>query len=268
MNIQARYFISLALLFFIYINLYSQTEKEKNLENYFKKYNVSGCFVLYDQSNDLTIRYNPEKCDKQYTPASTFKIPNAVIALEEKVIKDEFEIIKWDSTKQPVKEWNQDQNLQTAMKYSCVWFFSELAKKISNKKYQQYINQFNYGNKDITGQPYRFWLAGLLRISANQQIEFLKQLYNYQLGVSNRSIDITKNVILLENNENYKFYGKTGSGLIPDNRHIMWLVGFVESNNNVYYYAMNFECDDLNETVRSARNEITKEILKELNVLE
>jgi hypothetical protein len=62
---------------------------------HFDKYSVNGCFVLYNQSDNEIIRYNLSLCDSGYIPASTFKIPNSLIALEEGIIKDTCHIIKW-----------------------------------------------------------------------------------------------------------------------------------------------------------------------------
>ena len=84
------------------------------------------------------------------------------------------------------------------MKYSCIWVYFGFAEQIGIEKYQDYVNTFDYGNKDLTGPPTRFWLAGSFRISANQQIEFLKKFYNYELPVSKRSVDIVKDIMVLE----------------------------------------------------------------------
>jgi len=40
-------------------------------------------------------------------PASTFKIPNTLIALEEEIV-DENTVLKWDGKKRAWKPWNQD----------------------------------------------------------------------------------------------------------------------------------------------------------------
>jgi beta-lactamase class D len=234
---------------------------------HFDKYSVNGCFVLYNQSDNEIIRYNSGLCDSGYIPASTFKIPNSLIALEEGIIKDTCQIIKWDGHEWPVKTWNQDQTLKTAVRYSCVWVFSGFAEKIGIDKYYKYVRSFDYGNKILTGIPNRFWLAGMLRISANQQIDFLRKLYNYELPVSRRSIDIIKDIIILEKTDSYIFSGKTGGALINDSDHIMWLVGYVEKNHKTYFYAMNFISDDYDRT-SNARYEITKSILRQLGLNE
>jgi beta-lactamase class D len=246
---------------------FSQTITEKDFKAQFDKYGVDGCFVLFNQSDNVIIRYNSALCDSGYIPASTFKIPNSVIALEEGVVKDTNQVFKWNGQNWPNAAWNRDQTLKTAIKYSCIWVYFEIAKQIGIEKYYDYVRSFDYGNKDLTGPPTRFWLAGKFRISANQQIEFLKKFYNYQLPVSRRSIDIVKDMIVLDQADSYKLSGKTGGGMINDNDYIMWLVGYVEKDNKPYFYAMNFKTQDYDK-LSQARYYVTKEILKKLQLID
>ena len=260
-------FIGLQILVMISQLGFSQNVIEKNFKVQFDKYGVDGCFVLFNQADNEFVKYNSSLCDSGYIPASTFKIPNALIALEEGVVKDTNQIIKWDGREWPNTSWNHDQTLKTAMKYSCVWVFSEFAGQIGIDNYYKYITSFDYGNKNLTGPPTRFWLAGLFRITANQQIEFLKKFYNYELSVSRKSIDIVKDIIFLEQTDNYKLSGKTGGGMLTDTNYIMWLVGYIEKDNKPYFYAMNFISNDYDKT-KQARFDITKDILRELKLME
>lgn len=245
----------------------SQKNTEMDLKAQFDKYGIEGCFVLYNQSDNEFVRYNQALCDSGYLPASTFKIPNTLIALEEGIIKDTLQIIKWDGHKWPNKLWNQDQNLKTAIKYSCIWVYFGFAEQIGIDKYYSYLKSFDYGNKNLAGPPTRFWLAGRLRISANQQVDFLKRFYNYELPVSKRSVDIVRDLIVLEKKDTYKLSGKTGGVMINDNDYIMWLAGYLEKDNKTYFYAMNFKTTDFTR-LSQARLEITKDILRELKLIE
>ncbi|MBN1927403.1 MAG: class D beta-lactamase [Prolixibacteraceae bacterium] len=247
---------------------FSQKSTEMDFKSVFDQYGVDGCFVLYNQTDNEYIRYRSDLCDTGYIPASTFKIPHSIMALEEGIIKDTNQVIKWDGHEWPNKPWNQDQTLKTAMKYSCIWVYVGFAGQIELKKYQDYVNSFQYGNQNLAGPPTRFWLAGSFRISANQQIDFLRRFYNYELpNISRRSIDIVKDLIVIEQTSNYRFCGKTGGGMLTDTDYIMWLVGYLEQNNHVYFYAMNFKSDDYDKT-SIARYSITKDILRELKLLE
>lgn len=84
-------------------------------------------------------------------PASTFKIMNAMIGLETGVIPDENYVIPWDGTQYPVKEWNKDHTLKSAVKYSVVWYFQELARRVGKDKIQHFVDAVGYGN--VEGKP-------------------------------------------------------------------------------------------------------------------
>jgi beta-lactamase class D len=44
--------------------------------------NLTGTFVLFDAQSGRTLCHNPQRARTRYLPASTFKIPNTLIALE------------------------------------------------------------------------------------------------------------------------------------------------------------------------------------------
>jgi beta-lactamase class D len=251
----------------IVIPLFAQTDSlpDFNFKKYYDDFGVEGCFLLYDLNNNILINYNSERCSERFIPASTFKIFNSMAALESGVIKDQNEIIKWDSVKRFYDKWNQDLDMRKAFKFSAVWFYQELARRIGEKKMQKFINENNYGNMNISGGIDHFWLDGELRISPIQQLEFLKKLYSNNLKFSERSQNIVKEIMLYEEGDNYKIRAKTGWGMRFDDQ-IGWFVGWVEKNNNVYFFVNNCQTNNPGEGYPS-RIEITRKILSELRIL-
>lgn len=258
-------FISAFIL--ISFHSFAQTSKVIDLKKHFDKYDIDGCFVLYDESKNEYLRYNANLCDSAYLPGSTFKIPNAVIALEEGIVKDTFEIFKWDGKKWQNPHWNRDHTLPSSMKYSCIWVYFDFARQIGTGKYRKYLNQFDYGNKDLSGPLDSFWLQGSFAITANQQVDFLRKFYYHQLGVSKRSIDIVKSIIIIEKTDKYVWSGKTGSAQLNEREEVLWLVGYLEKDGKKYFYAMNFKTNDP-DTKRQARYDIPGAVFKELKLLE
>ena len=252
---------------FLMSDLPAPVLEEIDLESIFQTHGVEGCFALIDDSGNRLLEYRPARCQQGFQPKSTFKIPHALIALEEGVLKDEYQVIRWDETPQPVESWNKDQTLATAIQYSCVWFFSELTSRIDTLTYTDYLVKFGYGNQDVSGPPAHFWLYGKLRISAEQQVDFLRRFYHRELGISDRSISKVKELILLEKNGDYVLYGKTGGGPVDENKNIMWLVGYVKKPENVYFFAMNFTCPEFNRKTSGARMEIVRAALKKLKII-
>jgi beta-lactamase class D len=254
------YKTALLLLAILSVNSFSQ-----NYGKYFDKYHVKGSFVMYDLNNDRYVYYDSARCSVRFTPASTFKIPNSIIGLETGVIADENFVIPWDSVKRR-DACDKDLNLKEAIKYSCVPYYQELARRVGEVKMKEMLAAFNYGNMDISDGVDQFWLKGSLKISQAEQIDFLKKLYKYELPVSKRSVDILKSIIVLADTSGYIMRGKTGWGF-QDNKDIGWLVGWVEKDGNVYFYATNIESDAESESFASARRSITESILRDLGVI-
>ncbi|HEX8185129.1 MAG TPA: penicillin-binding transpeptidase domain-containing protein, partial [Blastocatellia bacterium] len=115
---------------------------------------TTGAFVLYDLKNDRYVRHNEKRCRERFSPKSIFKIPNSLIGLETGVIKDAEFVIPWDRHKyppqddwniEPFKHWAQDHTLRSAIKYSVVWYYRELALRVGQKRMKKYLGQLGYG---------------------------------------------------------------------------------------------------------------------------
>jgi bla regulator protein BlaR1 len=227
--------------------------------------NYEGTFVLYDTTEDTYVIYNKTQAEKRLSPCSTFKIFNSLVGLETGVIKDENYIIKWDKRKYEFERWNRDHTLKSAIENSVVWYYQELAGRVGKKKMEEYIDKVNYGNKDISGGIDKFWLRSSLKISAIEQIEFLKKLLLYDLPFSKRNIEIVKNIIILDKTDKYILRGKTGSGREKGKDILGWFVGFIKVNNKTYIFATNIEAPDGAWGIEAKK--ITFEILKKLKII-
>lgn len=244
---------------------YAQNYKEIDLSKIFK--GKSGAFVLYDQSDNQYYKYNIIRCRQRFLPASTFKIPNSLIGLETKVIPDSNYVIKWDGKPKPIKVWERDHSLKSAIYYSVVPYFQELARRVGKNRMQYWLNKVSYGNKKIGSRIDRFWLDNSLQISADEQVEFLKKFYNRKLPFSKRAVDIVKAILPKENFGNVVIKSKTGTGKIDENHFIGWLVGYIEKGRDVYSFAFNVEGKNYDEAI-ALRNEIPKVIFKRLKLIE
>jgi beta-lactamase class D len=251
----------------------------QDLSTYFK--DTTGAFVLYDLKNDRYIRYNPERCRERFSPYSTFKIPNSLIGLETKVISDADFMLRWEPQKYPEAEgwteppyshWKQDHTLRSALKYSVLWYYRDLAKRVGMERMKKYVDGFGYGNHDISGglnspQLFQaFWLNSSLQISADEQVEFLKRFYAGKLPVSARSVSIVKEILVLEKTPVYTLRAKTGGGRSPSGKWLGWFVGYLETGGNVYFFATNIEGEN-SAAIRERRIDLTKSILTGLGYL-
>jgi len=248
-------------------------EIREDFKKYYEEYKVNGIFALYNQNEDKYTLYNSNEFKTPYIPASTFKICNSMIGLETGVIPDENYVIKWDSvTRNPV--WDKDHDLKTAFKNSTVWYYQELARRVGYQKMKMWLDSAHYGNADTTGGIDRFWLTGNLRISAEQQIDFLKRLHDDQLPFSKRTTDIVKSIMIQKDTLGYVLRAKSGWGAQGE-EDIGWYVGYVKTKDNVYYFSncVKVKSNELNNNEPAilfdhSRKEITLQILKELSIIQ
>lgn len=241
-------------------------ELRPDFKRYFDALNLKGSFVLHDLNGNRYVRYNPERCAERFPPASTFKVMNALMALETGVVQDENTVIPWDGTQYQISSWNQDQTLKSAMASSTVWYFQELARRMGKERIQRFVDDVGYGNRNISGAVDSFWLDGGLRISQEEQIDFLRRLYKEELPFSRRSVEIVKRILVLEDTQDHRLSGKTGT-VQRAGQPIGWFVGYLEKAGNVWFFAMNIEAAVGDDAFLKARIGITRQILEDLGVL-
>jgi beta-lactamase class D len=234
---------------------------------------MEGTFVLWDAQTQQMRRYNPVRARTRFLPASTFKIPNTLIALETGVASGPDFTLGWDSVAVPAQpwwpsSWRRAQTLEAAFRNSVYWYYQELARRVGAERMRAYLAQFAYGNQDLSGGVDRFWLEGGLRISPEEQVDFLRRFYEGRLGVSARATATLTEIMVLEETPAYRLSGKTGTADVTPTRELGWLVGYVERGASVSFFALNME----GETVWEAwppqrRAELVKAILAEMDVL-
>jgi len=239
---------------------------EIDLAPHFESRNVEGAFLLYDLNANQYQGYNFPRHSQPYLPASTFKIINSLIGLETGAVADEEEIMPWDGEERFYDAWNQDHSMRTAISVSAVWFYQEIARRIGAEQMQEWVSKAEYGNQNIGGNIDTFWLEGDIRITMQEQIDFLRRLQADELPFSKRSMAIVKDITILDKTEAYTFRGKTGSA-VRFEPQIGWFVGYLEKDGNVYFFATNIEQSDANGALGSVSQEITKDVLVALDLL-
>ncbi|MDB5232818.1 MAG: class beta-lactamase [Chitinophagaceae bacterium] len=240
---------------------------ENSLKKYFDANKVTGTFGLFDNSLGHFTIYNLSRYkDSAYLPASTFKIVNSLIGIKTGVIFNEKMVIKWDGIKRR-PEWDKDLTMEEAFKVSAVPYYQEVARRIGKDTMLQWLDSLHYGNHKIGNRIDSFWLDNSLKITPDEQLGLVKQLYFEQLPIDKRPQRIVKTVMLQENNANYKLSYKTGWGYRENGNAIGWIVGWVEENRHPYFFVLNVEGP--NDTdMKTVRLNILKGILKQLGFFE
>lgn len=236
----------------------------------------NNCFIA--KENGKTIVKKGE-CSTAYTPQSTFKIALSLIGFDSGILQDETSPT-WSipsGADAYVNTCKVDHNPRTWMRDSCLWYSNILTSKLGIEKFQEYINKFSFGNKDISGGLTSSWVSSSIKISPEEYTSFLTKLVNRELDVSDESYQKTKNVMFVQELPGgWKLYGKTGNGAKMDSKGHKtkmqqgWFVGYMEKDNKQIVFASHIVDDKEQNTFASmrARNEALLELWPIINELE
>lgn len=231
---------------------------------------VKGCLLIFDAGKDIFHSNDFDWAASQRLPASTFKIPNSMIAIETGVVQHDSTLFKWNGEERYLKVWEQDLTFKEAFHFSCVPCYQEVARKIGVKRMNYYLMEFGYGimNVDSTNID-RFWLEGASKISPLQQIDFLHRFYESKLPIAERTEALMKSLMVIEKNTTYGLSGKTGWAT-ANNTDNGWFVGYVETRENPYFFATNIEpLPAFNmERFPEVRKEVTMAALRQMGLLQ
>jgi beta-lactamase class D len=212
----------------------------------------SQCFLLFEIGVG-PIRRNPSTaCGTRLSPASTFKIPHALAALDAGVVSGPNHTMKWDGVPRAYESWRRDHTLRSAMQNSVLWYFQRIAEKLGMTREREYLKRFKYGNMDPSGGLTTFWLGQSLLISPDEQLQFLRRLYAGDLPVSRRATAIVKDILVQPRDVIVNAAGrhpfaapwpvdaivsaKTGSATNRQGQAARWIVGHVRRGSRVWLF--------------------------------
>ncbi len=248
----------------------AQWEERSDWAQLFNEANVAGTVVVVDlrTDGDRYYVYNAQRAGQRFTPASTFKIPHSLFLLDAGLIRDEFQVFRWDKVDHGSRRWNQDQTLRSMMRYSSLWVYQKLAKEMGSVREKRYLKRTGYGNGEISDNLEWFWVDGSLRISALEQLKFLERLYRNELPFDVDDQRLVKDVMINEASatEGWILRAKTGWGRPEGEAQIGWWVGWVEHLDGPVFFALNVEIVDSKKDP-SQREKIVRTILRSLEVI-
>ena len=229
-------------------------------------------FVLYSELDDERYVVNQERAATQFTPASTFKIANSLIALETNTLSGIDQELRVDLDKYPEESWWQPAwatdtfDLRGAFQNSVYPIYRSIASNIGEQNMTSYLALFDYGNRDISSGLDSFWVNGSLEISALEQVEFLRKVYHNEFDLSEDSLNGLKEIMLVEETEAYKMYAKTGAALVEGGNAVLWYVGFIENENGVHFFAFNLHALPAPENAQ-LRIELSRDYLQSQGII-
>ena len=206
----------------------------------FAQQGMQGTLVISSLRSGQTFIHNDSRATRRFIAASTFKILNTLISLEEGIVVGKDSTFKWNGHTYSIANWNRDQTLESAFKVSCVWCFQQIAEKVGAEKYRDYLTKSQYGKLHEPFVETTFWLDGSLQISAIEQVKFLKNIYQRSLPFSTSSYETLRQIMVVEQTPSFTIRAKTGLGG-QSTPQVGWYVGYVETAQDVWFFAVNLE---------------------------
>lgn len=230
---------------------------------------ASQCFIA--KEGDRTIIQEGD-CSERYAPCSTFKIVLSLIGYDTKILQDQRNPVWRFKKGYPdwLDSWKQNQMPQSWIKNSCVWYSQVLTKKLGMEKLQQYVDNFSYGNKDLSGDAGQdngltnSWLSSSLEISGSEQVAFLIKLLKGELPVSAHAHSMTKKILYVGDlPDGWKLYGKRASGVLLSEDRTQklkfehgWFVGWIEKGDRIIIFSKHIADHKKENTFASKRAEL------------
>lgn len=221
------------------VSALSSCVEDDALAEIFAEAAVTGVIVV-DRADGNCRTSNSHRLHTAYSPASTFKIPNSIIGLETGVLSGADHRLTWDGIERSIVAWNQDHTLRSAYRHSAVWYYQVVARRVGMDSMRQWVEELDYGNKAVTPAIDGFWLDGDLRISAWEQIQFLRKLSDRAFPLADRTYETMDTIMRYPTSLPGTLYAKTGWAVEPE-PDIGWFVGWWKYNDNRWFFALNID---------------------------
>ena len=253
----------IVLLVANYASAQQDIQSRTDWGQYFDKYAAEGTMVIIDGRESPAVGYafNVSRANQRFSPASTYKIPHTLFALDAGLVADEFQVFKWDGVERSYGPHNQDQNLRSAIRNSALWVFEIFASEMGEEKAKTYLSKINYGNEDPSTEAGAYLVEGNLAISAIEQVAFLQRLYRNELPFQIEHQQLLKDMLINRAEKDWILRAKTGwQG--PNG----WWVGWVERIEGPVFFALNIDTPNGMADVYK-REAIGNEILQSIKAL-
>ena len=257
--------IKLFVIFFVLSISAQALAEDQVIAELFAQRDIKGAIVISSLRSGQKFIHNDPRANRRFPAASTFKILNTLISLEEKAISGKDDVFKWNGHAYAISDWNRDLTLESAFKVSCVWCFQELARRVGPEKYRNYLLKSAYGELHEPFVETTFWLDGSLEISAIEQVEFLKRICQRALPFSTASYETLRQIMVVEQTSAFTIRAKTGLAG-KSKPQVGWYVGYVETAKDVWLFATNLEIRD--EKDLPLRLKLTREALQAKGVFD
>lgn len=188
------------------------------------------------------------ECARATSPASTFKIPHALIALQAGIIDARTEW-PWDGTAYEPVVWRRAHTVDSAIRWSVVPFFRETARRLGPARLRANLAALRYAADGFDGDVSSFWLNGDLVVTPREQFAFLRRFATSDLPIDGRHVATVRAALAMPPGEVTNASGshpfrlawpqpvtvrlKTGNTTVGGER-VSWAAGLVAASDREY----------------------------------
>ncbi|OWJ69222.1 class D beta-lactamase [Inquilinus limosus] len=190
-------------------------------------------------------------CDRRISPASTFKIAISLMGFDAGILTSpsEPELPFREGYIDTRPEWRRATTPATWMRDSVIWYSQQVTQRLGADRFSTYIAAFDYGNRDLTGDPgahdglTRAWVSSSLQISPTEQVAFLRKLVRHELPVSDAAVENTARILDQGiRPSGWHVFGKTGAGASRSAESgpagpFGWFAGWADRKGQTVVYA-------------------------------
>lgn len=200
----------------------NNVKSDKNIDVLIEKAGMKGSFALMENGTEqFTIHNLSRYKDSAYAPLNSFFIVPALLAIDKGYM---------------------NQHANTWISFDSAGLYNNLIQKIGRQEVLKAMDSLHYGKGIVSNGPVGFWQDNSLLITADEQLGLIKKLYFSELFFNKRSQDIAKQMILKEDNANYKLSYIIATDTTQQNttqQNVGWILGYVEENKHPYFFVLN-----------------------------
>ncbi|MES2729816.1 MAG: class D beta-lactamase [Pseudomonadota bacterium] len=211
----------------------------------------TGCTLIVSYPDGAILRQEGD-CTQRRAPASTFKLPLAVMGFDSALLQDAHtpSIDYKDDYQSDMDIQKKTTDPTIWLKESIVWYSQDLTRKMGMTAFQTYVRAFHYGNMDVTGNPgqndglTQSWLMSSLQISPQEQVAFVKNLLDCNLNVRLDACNAAMAITPEFQAGDWRVFGKTGSGWLKDDQGRIdktkpqgWFIGWATKGEKTVIFA-------------------------------
>lgn len=233
------------------------------------------CTLVAEAQSGRVIKSEGD-CASRTTPASTFKLALALMGYDSGILKDAHNPA-WPFKPEYLashSEWKETTDPTRWLDKSVVWYSQVLTTKLGPDRFRSYVEKFDYGNKDVSGNPGKndgltqAWLSSSLQISPAEEVAFVRKMLAGNLPIAKAAVGATMAIVpTWKLGDGTIVHGKTGTGSPRaadgslDQKHgAGWFVGWADKGDKRFAFARLIRQDTLAGAGFAARDSLKADL--------